>query len=610
MKHYNNVSGTCVLGSSCKCIHICTFFLSGRCSKGNRCSYPHDLSSPHNTAFLRQHSLDKVDQKCVLSRIHFKQGDLSICTFYNSESGCRKSDDCNFLHICRSYIEKKCPSSCKYNHDIFKTNCKRVLQSNGIRTDQPARVILQELKQKLEMSSTTSTNPSASVQDCPPHPTEKLSICTYNIRGKCNYGESCIREHCPLPYKWFYKLKNDDEAVWRPFFDEEQVQLEEAYCDVSNDSIEVTNGRRFTNTQIRDSIAVLNYDKMEISDCMVLRKSTASSVTEPPNHPFTTEWIWYWEDDSPTYNEIWRQYGQKNTVGNAVSDKNNHELEESYQEFMDDSKLSTLMFNTGKHSYRLNFTTMQQESITYTTIRRVRRRPKKLVTMIDISNYKKDVKLKRAKGIIKPTGGQVESFANFPDTWEPVVNKFDPDATFQLFDVKIGSVEYSDIQRSFNATCQNKVLKIQRVQNEELWEDYTRKRERMNKRTKQDERRLWHGTREYHVQAICQQNFDFRCSGSSSGTAYGQGSYFARDASYSANYAIPSNDGKRFMFLAKVLVGEYTIGNTAYKRPPEKPNATGQVKILYDSCVNTISNPSIFVIFDIAQMYPDYLIQY
>ncbi|XP_033114859.1 protein mono-ADP-ribosyltransferase PARP12-like, partial [Anneissia japonica] len=130
------------------------------------------------------------------------------------------------------------------------------------------------------------------------------------------------------------------------------------------------------------------------------------------------------------------------------------------------------MFKIGKNSYRLNFETMQQESLTYKTIRRVRRRPKNLVTMIDISNYKKDIQLKRAKGITKAVSGKVESSISYPTTWEKVLHKFDPDATFQLFDVKSGSTEYNDIERLFNASCPNKIIKIQRVQNEELWEDY------------------------------------------------------------------------------------------------------------------------------------------
>lgn len=59
------------------------------------------------------------------------------------------------------------------------------------------------------------------------------------------------------------------------------------------------------------------------------------------------------------------------------------------------------------------------------------------------------------------------------------------------------------------------------------------------------------------------------------------------------------------MFLARVLVGEFTLGRSSYVRPPLKDNQN-----FYDSCVNDSSNPSIFVIFEKYQIYPEYLIEY
>lgn len=59
------------------------------------------------------------------------------------------------------------------------------------------------------------------------------------------------------------------------------------------------------------------------------------------------------------------------------------------------------------------------------------------------------------------------------------------------------------------------------------------------------------------------------------------------------------------MFLARVLVGEFTLGSSSYVRPPLKDGQN-----FYDSCVNSSSNPSIFVIFEKQQIYPEYLIEY
>lgn len=60
------------------------------------------------------------------------------------------------------------------------------------------------------------------------------------------------------------------------------------------------------------------------------------------------------------------------------------------------------------------------------------------------------------------------------------------------------------------------------------------------------------------------------------------------------------------MFVALVLVGDYTQGRNSYVRPPPKENG----KTFYNSCVNSETNPNIYVIFDKQQIYPEYLINY
>ena len=90
------------------------------------------------------------------------------------------------------------------------------------------------------------------------------------------------------------------------------------------------------------------------------------------------------------------------------------------------------------------------------------------------------------------------------------------------------------------------------------------------------------------------------------GAAYGDGVYFAKDASYSMTYSQPSPNGDRLMYLARVLVGKTTVGKKGMKTPPaidpRKP------EILYDSVVNVEDNPAIFVVFNDFHVYPKYLI--
>ena len=123
-----------------------------------------------------------------------------------------------------------------------------------------------------------------------------------------------------------------------------------------------------------------------------------------------------------------------------------------------------------------------------------------------------------------------------------------------------------------------------------------------------NEKNLFHGTTPESVEAICKQNFDWRLHGRNA-SKYGEGSYFAVNASYSHSYANRDDNMFQFMFLTKVLVGSYTEGHSSYRRPPPK-QPSDPASDLYDSCVDNTSNPTIFVVFDTDQFYPEYIIQY
>ena len=87
------------------------------------------------------------------------------------------------------------------------------------------------------------------------------------------------------------------------------------------------------------------------------------------------------------------------------------------------------------------------------------------------------------------------------------------------------------------------------------------------------------------------------------------GTYFAQDASYSAQptYSEPDGKGCKYMYYARVLVGEYTVGKSSMMVPPAK-NPRKNPNILFDSLVDNLAVPSIFVVGPDAQSYPEYLI--
>ncbi|NXQ35843.1 PAR12 polymerase, partial [Alaudala cheleensis] len=169
--------------------------------------------------------------------------------------------------------------------------------------------------------------------------------------------------------------------------------------------------------------------------------------------------------------------------------------------------------------------------------------------------------------------------------------------------------EYNKIKQLFHQTMKNySILKIQRIQNPSLWKVFQWQKEKMKRENggkEVQEKLLFHGADVMSMKTICTHNFDWRICGSN-GTNYGKGIYFARDARYSHTYCQATALG-HIMFVARVLVGDFVRGNPAYVRPPEK----GAEKMrFYDSCVDDEFNPSVYVVFEKHQVYPEYIIEY
>lgn len=95
-----------------------------------------------------------------------------------------------------------------------------------------------------------------------------------------------------------------------------------------------------------------------------------------------------------------------------------------------------------------------------------------------------------------------------------------------------------------------------------------------------------------------------------SAVVFGEGVYFAVQAQYSCSntYSKPDPNGVKRMYLSRVLTGEYAKGKSDMRVAPQKPG--GASHELYDSVVNDVGNPSMFIIFNDTQAYPDYLVAF
>ncbi|CAN2389076.1 positive regulation of interleukin-4-mediated signaling pathway [Pristimantis euphronides] len=174
-----------------------------------------------------------------------------------------------------------------------------------------------------------------------------------------------------------------------------------------------------------------------------------------------------------------------------------------------------------------------------------------------------------------------------------------------------GSQEYSDVVAKFQNTCQMKIVKIERIQNKNLWMNYQIKKQAIEtkNRTTTNEKQLFHGTDSNTLNTVNHNGFNRSYAGKNA-ACYGNGTYFAVNANYSAHdqYSRPDVSGFKHMYLALVLTGEYCPGQQGMVAPPAKnpSNSTD----LYDSVTDNITTPSIFVIFHDIQAYPEYLITF
>ncbi|KAM6945739.1 poly(ADP-ribose) polymerase family member 14-related sequence 1 [Aplochiton taeniatus] len=205
---------------------------------------------------------------------------------------------------------------------------------------------------------------------------------------------------------------------------------------------------------------------------------------------------------------------------------------------------------------------------------------------------------------VDKTAGQATD--PLPQHWSPMPSQ----TSCQSCPVLPGSPEYTQVEGLFKATCQNTVIKMERIQNSSMWQNFQIKKRDLETRNghKNNERRLFHGTCHTTVHHINHRGFNRSYAGKNA-AAFGNGTYFAVNASYSASstYSKPDAQGQKFMYLCRVLTGDFTQGRQGMIVPPGKGGASVQ---LYDSVVDKQAAPTMFIVFHDCMAYPEYLITF
>uniref|UniRef100_A0A3P9IPL0 Poly (ADP-ribose) polymerase family, member 12a n=1 Tax=Oryzias latipes TaxID=8090 RepID=A0A3P9IPL0_ORYLA len=616
--HYNmgdGPFGNCTFTTSCTKLHVCRHHLQGDCRFGGSCKRAHVLDqrglkllqglSPENTQNLHRIYRNKfiiLNQQsagvsgslsCKCRRIlvfifsaYFsepKLNDLNSEAPPFSPCGYRPFHDitvptspsCLSPSHFRPGLTAGLPRAALPSNDWLFLN-KLVFNVKLFSLTLRAFVLLNRASsaasapRKISISESTHKPPQT-----PPEPpttppkvatdAEGNEICLFFLCRHCSFkGTRCARVHWHLPYRWQHCA--GDGLTWKDI--ENMEEVEKAYCDPHVGAVSAVSPA---------SEEHVDFLTMTFRGAPVRRLSTASCVSKPPHFILTTQWLWYWKDERGA----WAEYGKQLFCAGITSQT----LEKMYLA----DRETAVPFTAGKFQYVLHFEEekrMHQQNLKTQTQRDVRRRPR-FVSAHDVETMRSSI----LASLIPSSAFSGSSSTSCPSLAENLPSHWDkgalPDFGFKVFkNLPVVSLTLNSVKKWF----------------------FQWQKEQMQGRNggkPVDQRYLFHGTDRTLIQAICEQNFDWRVCGVH-GTAYGKGSYFARDASFSNRYAKAGGGLTKVMFVALVLVGEYTRGQGSYVRPPPKRGS----RDLYDSCVDRERDPTIFVVFEKQQIYPEYIIKY
>lgn len=367
-------------------------------------------------------------------------------------------------------------------------------------------------------------------------------------------------------YRWQFK----EAENWENCDSYVNAVLEKLYCDVNNVEVSFEMGRSGKPMiKMSANFQTMSMGRISSSKQFLIRRRSTPSYIEERNNEFPTLWVWYWKDI-----DGWKKYAETGLCSGTKQEQ----IEASYL----NGDLSYL-FQIGGRDYIIHFEG-------------------------DHMNQRSADPEVQAGQLVRRRPMFGSESAQHTTTRLPKGQAMDFERTNLEKDCK----EYRTVSQLFHETMpehQASIVTVEKITNEDLSQKYQRKLQKMEKKRKpRCEKLLFHGTTSNVIDAICTHNFDHRVCGKN-GTKYGQGSYFAVDASYSNNYSNTPNEKTRYMFLARVVTGEFKRGEQSFRRPPLK-DPRNLASDLYDSCVDDENQPKIFVIFNDEQCYPLYLIKY
>ncbi|XP_035874438.1 protein mono-ADP-ribosyltransferase PARP11 isoform X3 [Phyllostomus discolor] len=210
-----------------------------------------------------------------------------------------------------------------------------------------------------------------------------------------------------------------------------------------------------------------------------LSKTTDSEVDEMDTSD--TQWGWFYLAECGK----WHMFQPDTNIQCSVSSE---DIEKSFKT----NPCGSISFTTSKFSYKIDFAEMKQMNLTTGKQRLIKRAPFSISAFSYICE---------------------NEAIPMPPHWENV----NTDVPYQLIPLHNQTHEYNEVASLFGKTMdRNRIKRIQRIQNLDLWEFFCRKKAQLKKKSgvpQINEQMLFHGTSSEFVEAICIHNFDWRING-------------------------------------------------------------------------------------------------
>jgi len=179
-------------------------------------------------------------------------------------------------------------------------------------------------------------------------------------------------------------------------------------------------------------------------------------------------------------------------------------------------------------------------------------------------------------------------------------------ASFALTSVGQGSAEWMSVAGAVAKTMPAaKLTRLERVQNQSMWDDYAQRRSEVAKKSADgfsaNEAWCFHGTRSRSsVTKVCESGLDFRHGSDSS--MWGRALYLAVNASYSDDYSSDAGNGERQFFYVRAALGrpKEMPKNSSIRAPPDG----------FDSVQGTTQGSRVQMLYNLGMAYPEYIVTY